>query len=290
MRASRTSGSVRGASRMGAPTAISLRACCGCLDAVRGAEAGIAMTEGILERVVQPNTVHLNALPPHVSCEHEEGAQWVGCPGHCHPGFVSASISLGVIARAVPLEAVRQVLAQSGGSSQRERDLPAHVMVCYVIALALYMESGMREVLRVLLDGLRWMRRAGTVKLASKNALSQAHRRLGEDPLRHSVSTVGAPARQPRHKGRLVSRLAAGQPGRQPPRCRRYSSQHHGFRPSGIEPREQRVSPRLPYCMHTSPPPCPLRRGPFFASMAATANRRRTRDGNQPGPVWRQPP
>jgi Insertion element 4 transposase N-terminal len=42
-----------------------------------------------------------------------------------------------VIARAVPLEAVRQVLAQSGRASERERDLAAHVMVYCVIALAL---------------------------------------------------------------------------------------------------------------------------------------------------------
>jgi hypothetical protein len=84
-----------------------------------------------------PNTVHLTSSPPRVSCEHEEGAQWVGCLRHCHPGFVSASISLGVIARAVPLEAVRQVLAQSGRASERERDLAAHVMVYCVIALAL---------------------------------------------------------------------------------------------------------------------------------------------------------
>jgi hypothetical protein len=68
---------------------------------------------------------------------------------------LSDYISVGVIARAVPLEAVRQVLAQSGRSSERERDLPAHVMVYSVIALALHMGSSMREVLRVLLDGLR---------------------------------------------------------------------------------------------------------------------------------------
>ena len=67
---------------------------------------------------------------------------------------VSDHISLGVIARTIPLEEVRQVLAETGRSSQRHRDLPAHVMVYYVIALALYMGSSMREVLRCLLDGL----------------------------------------------------------------------------------------------------------------------------------------
>ena len=70
---------------------------------------------------------------------------------------LSDHISLGVIARAVPPERVRQVLAETGTASERERDLPAQVMVYYAIALALYMRSSTREVLRCLLEGLRWL-------------------------------------------------------------------------------------------------------------------------------------
>ena len=51
---------------------------------------------------------------------------------------LSDHISLGVIARAVPPERVRQVLAETGRASERERDLPAQVMVYYAIALGLY--------------------------------------------------------------------------------------------------------------------------------------------------------
>src|SRR5215210_33801 len=54
---------------------------------------------------------------------------------------LSDRISLGVIARAVPPVRVRQVLAETGRASERERDLPAPVMVYYAIALALYMGS-----------------------------------------------------------------------------------------------------------------------------------------------------
>src|ERR671916_633163 len=69
---------------------------------------------------------------------------------------LSDHICLGVIARAVPPGRVRQVLAETGRASERERDLPAQVMVYYAIALALYMTSGTREVLRcLLLEGLR---------------------------------------------------------------------------------------------------------------------------------------
>jgi len=60
-------------------------------------------------------------------------------------------ISLGVITKFFPADKVHEVLSQTGRASVRERDLPAHVVVYYVIALALYMRSSYREVLRCLL-------------------------------------------------------------------------------------------------------------------------------------------
>jgi len=60
---------------------------------------------------------------------------------------ITDHISLGVIARTFPVERVRAVLAATAKASVRERDLPAHVVVYYVIALALYMQSSYREVL-----------------------------------------------------------------------------------------------------------------------------------------------
>src|SRR5690606_15656936 len=41
-----------------------------------------------------------------------------------------------------------------------------------------------REVLRVLMEGLRWLGGEGPMKVASKAAISQARRRLGPEPLR----------------------------------------------------------------------------------------------------------
>jgi hypothetical protein len=66
-------------------------------------------------------------------------------------------------------------------------------MVYYVIALALYMGSGMREVLRCLLDGLRALWGPGAVKVAGKSALTQARRRLGEEPLRQLYERLVRP-------------------------------------------------------------------------------------------------
>ena len=49
-------------------------------------------------------------------------------------------VSLGVIAMTVPLTKVHGALTATGRGSIRQRDLPAHVVVYYVIALALYMQ------------------------------------------------------------------------------------------------------------------------------------------------------
>jgi hypothetical protein len=104
-----------------------------------------------------------------------------GLPAGTRP---SDHVSLGVIARAFPLDQVQRVLAETGKASERERDLPAHVMVYYAIALALYMTSSTREVLRSLLEGLRWLWGAEAVRVAGKSGISQARTRLGAEPLR----------------------------------------------------------------------------------------------------------
>src|SRR3712207_3959336 len=103
---------------------------------------------------------------------------------------LSDHISLGVIARAFPPDRVREVLAETGRASERERDLPAQVMVYYAIALALYMGAGTREVLRCLLEGLRWLWGAEVVRVAGRSGISQARTRLGEAPLRRLYEEV----------------------------------------------------------------------------------------------------
>src|SRR3954453_16209673 len=111
---------------------------------------------------------------------------------------VSDHISLGVIAKTFPLDQVRQVLAETGKASERERDLPAHVMVYYAVALALYTASGTREVLRCLLEARRWLWGAEAVRVAGKSGISQTRGRLGEAPLRglyeRLVRRVATPA------------------------------------------------------------------------------------------------
>jgi len=121
-------------------------------------------------------------------------------------------ISLGVVAKFFPLQKVHDALNQAERASVRERDLPAHVVVYYVIALGLYMRSSYREVLRCLLEGVQWLLDpSATVKVAGKSGISQARSRLGAEPLKILYEAVVAPMAEGRTRGawyrqwRLVS-------------------------------------------------------------------------------------
>ena len=94
-------------------------------------------------------------------------------------------ISLGVITKTFPLSIIGPVLSKTGTASVRQRDLSAQVVVYYVIALALYMQSSYREVLRCLLEGVQWLCDPSSgVRVAGKSGISQARTRLGWEPLR----------------------------------------------------------------------------------------------------------
>jgi Insertion element 4 transposase N-terminal/KTSC domain len=111
-------------------------------------------------------------------------------------------ISLGVIAKFFPAERIHEVLAQTQRTSVREGDLPAQVVVYYVIALALYMRCSYREVLRCLLAGVPWLLNpAAKVKITGKSGISPARRRLGAAPLQRLYQAVVAPIAQQRTRG-----------------------------------------------------------------------------------------
>ncbi len=125
---------------------------------------------------------------------------------------VTDFISLGVLTKTFPLAAIRAVLGSTGKASLRQRDLPAHVVVYYVIALALYMHSSYREVLRCLLEGIQWLSEPGAlVKVAGKSGISQARTRLGWKPIQRLHDDIVKPIAVESTKGswyrswRLVS-------------------------------------------------------------------------------------
>src|SRR5690349_166976 len=107
---------------------------------------------------------------------------------------LSDYVTLGVLSLTVPAALVDEVLAETGRQSQRYRQLPARLVVYYVMALALFAQASSGEVLRCLLEGVRWLRwRGEVVRLASKAALTKARVRLGPAPLRLLYGRIARP-------------------------------------------------------------------------------------------------
>lgn len=107
-------------------------------------------------------------------------------------------ISAGVLANVCPRTLIEEVLADTGKASQRERLLPAPAVVYCVMALALWREAPLEEVLRVVCEGLHWLGGAdGGAVQASKSAISQARTRLGSKVMRQLAERVLRPLAPP---------------------------------------------------------------------------------------------
>jgi hypothetical protein len=99
-----------------------------------------------------------------------------------------------VLTRVFPPDLVDRVVAEAGRGEQRQRLLPARVVVYYVLALALFAECSYEEVMRQLVEGLAWG--SGwerTWEVPSKVAIVKARRRLGSEPLELLFGAVASP-------------------------------------------------------------------------------------------------
>lgn len=105
---------------------------------------------------------------------------------------------MGLLTRVCPRELVDEVVARTGRKERRVRLLPARLTVYYVLALTLFFEDAYREVMRRLGNGLRaldvWR---GEWKVPTTAALSQARKRLGEQPLRLLFHDIARPLAVP---------------------------------------------------------------------------------------------
>lgn len=111
-------------------------------------------------------------------------------------------MSLGVITKTFPLDTIQAVLRDTERASIRQRDLPTHVTMYYVIAMALYMRASYREVLRCLTEGLQWLLGPGVpLKITGKSGISQARTRLGWQPVKQLHDQIVKPIATESTKG-----------------------------------------------------------------------------------------
>ena len=72
------------------------------------------------------------------------------------------------------------------------------MVVYYVMALVLFAQASYGEVLRCLLEGVRWLRLKGdATALAGKSAITRARIRLGVEPMRQLYERVARPLAEP---------------------------------------------------------------------------------------------
>ncbi|MET7766989.1 transposase domain-containing protein, partial [Streptomyces sp. NPDC005393] len=97
---------------------------------------------------------------------------------------------LGELTRIVPFEMVDEVLAETGRTQQRIRDLPSRVVVYLLLAGALFPGIGWRQVWQRLTAGLEGLQTAAP----TAGALAQARRRVGTGPLHRLFDLLRGPA------------------------------------------------------------------------------------------------
>ena len=118
------------------------------------------------------------------------------------PVRLTDRISIGVLTSVIPRDLVEEVIARTQSREQRTRLLPTHVVVYYVIALALFFGESYEEVMRCLVGGLRFLGNwSGSWKVPTTSAISQARARIGEEPLKELFRRVALPVARPGSRG-----------------------------------------------------------------------------------------
>ena len=110
-------------------------------------------------------------------------------------GALTDWISLGVLASSVPRDAVDDAIAETGKGARRAGGkLPPHVMVYFVMALALFADDDYEEVAARLTEALRgWGCWGEDWEVPTKGGITQARKRLGPEPMAQVFSQVAEP-------------------------------------------------------------------------------------------------
>ena len=124
---------------------------------------------------------------------------------------ISDYLSIGLLSRLVPPALVDEALTAHDRHSKRQRDLPAHAVAYYVIALSLYRGVNTEEVLRVVTEGMDFLGDTSIRREIGKSGISASRTRLGAQVMHTIAEQTLTPLAQPQTDGsfyhglRLVS-------------------------------------------------------------------------------------
>jgi len=110
-------------------------------------------------------------------------------------GVLTDWVSLGVLASSVPRDVVDDAVAEADKGARRAGGkLPPHVMVYFVMALALFADDDYEEVAARLTETLRgWDCWDAGWEVPTRGGITQARQRLGPEPLAGVFSQVAEP-------------------------------------------------------------------------------------------------
>jgi len=110
---------------------------------------------------------------------------------------VTDKVTLGYFASVFPRTEVWRALQTTGRVSKRERDLPNHLVVYYIMFMGLFRNSNQQEVLRLFFECVQWVFGPMKVKIMARSGISQARSRVGFEPLKELFDTVAKPLAAP---------------------------------------------------------------------------------------------
>lgn len=117
-------------------------------------------------------------------------------------GRLTDHVALGVLSSVIHRDIIDDVIRESGKREVRSRLLPAHVVVYYALALNLFFGEAYEEVMRQLVNGLRFLGNwRDRWRVPSTSAISQARTRLGEAPLKLLFQRIAVPMARPGTRG-----------------------------------------------------------------------------------------
>ena len=110
-------------------------------------------------------------------------------------------IALEVIQTIVPLEIIRQVISASNVKEKRRRSLPTDLVMLLCIAMNLFVQDNLQEVLSKMTQGLRYVWPDDEIPTATKGAISKARYKVGPEPMAELLKRVCQPIATPETKG-----------------------------------------------------------------------------------------
>lgn len=121
-------------------------------------------------------------------------------------GRLTDWISLGVLTSSVPRDAVDEAIAVTGKQAKRsDGKLPPHVMVYFVMAMALFAEDDYEQVAARLADTLTgWGCWQDQWSVPTSGGITQARQRLGHEPLHELFAQVAVPVADEMTRGAFL--------------------------------------------------------------------------------------